>query len=325
MVNRRLFLSLLSAAVVSQSERAHSQQPGKPMLKRARTRTLDIAYEDGGPETGPPVLLLHGFPYDPRCYDDVVPPLIAAGCRTIVPYLRGYGATRFLAADTPRSGQQAALGRDALELMDALGLPRAALVGFDWGGRAACVVAALWPERVRCLVSVNGYSIQDIAASAAPAPPPQEHRLWYQYYFHTERGRAGLAANRHDLCKLLWQLWSPNWKFDDATYDRTAASFDNPDFVEVVIHSYRHRFGYAPGDPTLEAIEQRLATRPPIAAPTIVLHGEGDGVGLPAASATQARFFTGAYQRRLIPVVGHNVPQEAPKDVAAAVLELLSA
>jgi pimeloyl-ACP methyl ester carboxylesterase len=325
MVNRRLLLSLLSAAVVAQSGRALSQQQGKPLLKRVRTRTLEIAYEEGGPETGAAVLLLHGFPYDPRCYDDVVPPLIAAGCRTIVPYLRGYGATRFLSADTPRSGQQAALGSDALELMDALGLPRAALVGFDWGGRAACVVAALWPERVRCLVSANGYNIQNIAASGAPAPPQQEHRLWYQYYFHTQRGRAGLEANRHDLCKLLWQLWSPNWKFDDATYDRTAASFDNPDFVDVVIHSYRHRFGYAPGDPALEPIEQRLAARPPIAAPTIVLQGEGDGVGTPAASATQARFFTGPYQRRLIPIIGHDVPQEAPRETVAAVLELLSA
>jgi pimeloyl-ACP methyl ester carboxylesterase len=246
------------------------------------------------------------------------------GYRAIVPYLRGYGPTRFLSAATPRSGQQAALGADLLALMDALKLPNAALAGYDWGGRAACVVAALWPERVRCLVSANGYTIQDIAASAAPATPEQEHRLWYQYYFHTERGRAGLQANRHDLCKLLWRLWSPDWAFDDATYERTAASFDNPDFVDVVIQSYRHRYGYAPGDPALEPIEQRLAKLPKIASPTIVLQGEGDGVNSASAVDTQARYFTGRYRRRLIPKIGHNVPQEAPQAVAAALLELLS-
>jgi pimeloyl-ACP methyl ester carboxylesterase len=324
MLNRRLFLSLLSAAVVAPGGRALSQ-PASPVIKHARTRTLDIAYEESGPQNGIPVLLLHGFPYDPRCYDDMVPPLVAAGCRTIVPYLRGYGATRFLRPDTPRSGQQAAMGNDTIELMDALGLSRAAMVGFDWGGRAACVAAALWPERVQSLVLANGYSIQDIAGSVAPAPPQQENRLWYQYYFHTERGRAGLKANRYEFCKLLWHLWSPNWKFDEATYAKSATSFDNPDFVDIVIHSYRHRFGYAPGDPALESIEQRLASRPPIAAPTIVLHGEGDGVGPPTASDPQARFFTGPYQRRLIPVIGHDVPQEAPKETAAAVLELVGA
>lgn len=321
MLDRRLFLGLMSAAALA-PRRALSQS-GNPLLKHARTGTLDIAYEDSGPQSGFPVLLMHGFPYDPRCYDEMVPPLVAAGYRTIVPYLRGYGQTRFRAADTLRSGQQAAMGRDLLDLMDALNLPRAALVGFDWGGRAACVAAALWPERVRCLVVANGYSIQDIAGSARPAPPEQEHRLWYQYYFHTERGRAGLAANRHEFCKLLWRLWSPNWKFDDATYERTAVSFDNPDFVDVVIHSYRHRFGYAPGDPALEGIEQRLAARPPITVPSIVLQGEGDGVGVATRTDTQARFFTGSYQRRLIPVIGHDVPQEAPKETAAAVLDLL--
>jgi pimeloyl-ACP methyl ester carboxylesterase len=225
---------------------------------------------------------------------------------------------------TPRSGQQAALGRDLLEFMDALKLDNAALVGFDWGGRAACVVSALWPERVRCLVSAAGYTIQDIKTSGTPAPPDQEHRFWYQYYFHTERGRAGLQANRHELCKLLWKLWSPNWKFDDATYERTAASFENPDFVDVVIHSYRHRYGYAAGDPALEPTERLLAALPKIPVPTIVLHGAGDGVNLPDSSATAARFFTGPYKRQIIPVIGHNVPQEAPKVVAAAVLDLLS-
>jgi pimeloyl-ACP methyl ester carboxylesterase len=298
---------------------------GSANLKRIRTKTLEIAYEESGPETGIPVLLMHGFPYDPRAYDEVVPPLVAAGCRTIVPYLRGFGPTRFLSADTPRSGQQGAIGYDLLELMDALRLPTAALVGFDWGGRAACVAAALWPERVRCLVTANGYAIQDIAASVVPRPPEQEYRAWYQYYFHTERGRAGLEANRRELCKLLWRLWSPNWKFDDATYERTAKSFDNPAFVDVVIHSYRHRFGYAPGDPELEAIEQRLAAQPVISVPTIALYGGRDGVsGPPADRASQARFFTGSLQLRVIPMIGHDIPQEAPAAVVAAVLELIS-
>jgi len=294
------------------------------MLERVRTGTLEIAYADRGPRHGVPVMLMHGFPYDPHAYDDMVPALNTAGYRTIVPYLRGYGPTRFLSSDTPRSGQQAALANDLKELMDALGLPSAALVGYDWGGRAACIVAALWPERVRCLVSACGYNIQDIAGSARPAAAEQEHRLWYQYYFHTERGRAGLAANRRDLCRLLWRLWSPTWRFDDATYDRSAASFDNPDFVDVVIQSYRHRYGYAPGDPAVEAIEQRLAAQPPIPVPTIVLHGERDGVQPPQGSANHARFFSGPYQRRIVADAGHNLPQEAPREVTDAVLELLA-
>src|SRR5437763_5412741 len=197
------------------------------VLKRIHTPTLEIAYEESGPAIGTPVVLLHGFPYDPRAYDSVVPPLVTAGCRTIVPYLRGYGPTRFLAAETPRSGQQAALARDLLDLLDALALPSAVLAGYDWGGRAACIVAALWPERVRGLVSGCGYNLQDIPGSVVPADPEQEHRYWYQYYFHSERGRAGLAANRRALCRLLWRLWSPNWRFDEATFERSAASFDN--------------------------------------------------------------------------------------------------
>jgi pimeloyl-ACP methyl ester carboxylesterase len=284
-----------------------------------------MAYEESGPSEGAPVLLLHGWPYDPRSYDGVVPPLVAAGCRVIVPYLRGYGPTRFLLPDTPRSGQQAALAHDVIELMDALKMPRAALAGYDWGGRAACVVAALWPERVRCLVSANGYAIQDIGAAATPAPPEHEHRLWYQYYFHSERGRAGLAANRRELTRLLWHLWSPNWPFDDATLDSTVASFGNPDFVDVVIHSYRHRYGYAPGDPAYEPTEQRLAGRPPISVPTIALHGEADGVGPPEGSAGHARYFTGTYARRVVPVAGHNLPQEAPGAMSDALLELHAA
>jgi len=294
------------------------------VLKRVRTSVLEIAYEESGSADGTPVLLMHGFPYDPRAYDEVVPPLVAAGCRVIVPYLRGYGPTCFLSADTPRSGQQAALGKDLLDLLDALGIERAALAGYDWGGRAACIVAALWPQRVRCLVTGAGYNIQNIAAAAKPLPPEQEYRFWYQYYFHTERGRAGLAANRRDFCRLLWRLWSPNWRFDDATYERTAVSFDNPDFVDVVIQSYRHRYGYAPGDPALEPIEQALAAQPKITVPTIALHGEASGVGPPAQSAKHARFFSGPYQRRVIAKAGHYLPAEAPREFAGALRELLA-
>jgi pimeloyl-ACP methyl ester carboxylesterase len=289
-------------------------------MKTVRTPTLEIAYEESGPMDGRPVVLLHGFPDDVHAYDGVAPPLAAAGWRVLVPYLRGYGPTRFLDPQTPRSGQQAALGHDLREFLDALGLERAALAGYDWGGRAACIVAALWPERVTFLVSIGGYNIQNIARSGEPAAPDREHRLWYQWYFHTERGRAGLAANRRPLCRLLWELWSPNWRFDDATFERTAASFDNPDFVEVVIQSYRHRFRLAPGDPALEPIEGRLAGQPPITVPTIVLHGACDGVSLPESSEAHARFFTGPYQRRVVPVAGHFLPQEAP----AALIEALS-
>jgi pimeloyl-ACP methyl ester carboxylesterase len=295
------------------------------IVERLRTGTLDIACEMAGPPDGVPVILLHGWPYDPRTYDGMVAPLVAAGCRTVVPYLRGFGATRFLSKDIPRSGQQAALGRDLIELMDALSLDRAALVGYDWGGRAACIVAALWPQRVRCLVTGGGYNMQDIARSGIPAAPEQELRFWYQYYFNTERGRAGLAANRHELCRLIWQLWSPNWAFDDATFERTASSFDNPDFVEVTIHSYRHRFGNAEGEPRLESIEKELAGRPKIPVPTIALHGEANGVGPPQTSADHARFFTGPYERRVIPRAGHNLPQEVPDLVTAATLELIRA
>jgi pimeloyl-ACP methyl ester carboxylesterase len=284
---------------------------------------LEVAYVEAGPPDGPPVILLHGFPYDVQAYDAVSPALAAAGCRCIVPYLRGYGPTRFRSAATPRSGQQAALGADLLALMDALALPRAVLAGYDWGGRAACIVAALWPERVTGLVSVTGYNIQDIAAARTPQPPEQEHRLWYQYYFHTERGRAGLTADRRGLCRLLWRLWSPSWTFEEATFARTAASFDTPDFVDVVIHSYRHRFGDTPGDPALQDIEQRLAAMPVISVPAIVLHGQDDGVSPPALSAEHGRYFSGPYERRVVPGAGHNLPQEAPEAFARAVLEVL--
>ena len=291
-------------------------------IKHVRTATLDIAYEESGPANGAPVILLHGFPYDPRGYDAMLP--LLTGCRAIVPYLRGYGPTRFLSADTMRSGEQAALGNDLKEMMDALGIKSAVLCGYDWGGRAACVVAALWPERVRGLVSGGGYNMHDVAGSAKPSGAEQEYRQWYQYYFHTERGRAGLTQNRREIAKLLWKLWSLELPFDEAAFARSAPSFDNPDFVEVVIHSYRVRFGNALGDPALAAIERRLAAQPPITVPTIVLHGTGDGIALPEASAGHARHFTGPYERRLVPRAGHAVPQEAPRETAAAVMELVA-
>ena len=292
-------------------------------LRHVRTASLDVAYEESGPRGGASVVLLHGWPYDPRCYDGVVPPLVAAGCRVLVPYLRGFGPTRFLPAETPRSGQQAALGNDLLEVIDALAVERAILAGYDWGGRAACIVSALWPERVRGLLTVNGYNIQDIAGSGQPQDPAQERRYWYQWYFQTERGCAGLDLDRRAFCRLLWQLWSPNWTFDDATFARSAASFDNPDFVDVTIHSYRHRYGNAAGDPALEEIEKRLAAKPKIAAPTNALQGEADRVLPRELSERHSVFFTGPYQYRVLPRIGHNPPQEAPAIFAEAVLELV--
>jgi pimeloyl-ACP methyl ester carboxylesterase len=255
-------------------------------------------------------------------FDEVTPLLTEQGCRVYVPYLRGYGPTRFLHTDTPRSGQQAALAKDLLDLMDALSLNQAVLAGHDWGGRAACIVAALWPDRVQGLVTQGGYNLQNIAASVHPASPEQEHRLWYQYYFHTERGRAGLAANRYAFCRLLWQLWSPTWSFSEATYARTAAAFENPDFVDVVIQSYRHRYGYAPGDPSLDPLEAALSQQPPISVHTIALYGVDDGVNSLPPASTADPHFTGPYQRRDVQGAGHNLPQERPHEFASAVLQL---
>ncbi len=293
-------------------------------MRTVRTSTLEIAYQESGAADGPPVILLHGWPSDPHDWDGVAPQLAADGCRVLVPWLRGFGLTRFLDPDTPRSGQQAALGADVRDFMDALGIQQAFLAGYDWGGRAACVAAALWPERVRGLVSITGYNIQHIATADRPGTAEQEHRYWYQWYFHTERGRAGLRENRREICRLLWQLWSPNWQFDEATLVATIESFDNPDFVDVTIQSYRHRYGNAPGDPALAPLEQRLAERPPISVPTIVLHGACDGVGPAEQSATHARFFTGRYARRVVPRAGHFLSREAPDEVVRAVRELMA-
>ena len=284
---------------------------------------LEVALYEAGPVDGPPVFLMHGFPYDIHSYAEVAPLLAAQGCRVYVPYLRGYGATRFLSDATLRSGEQAALGADLLALMDALAIPRAVLAGYDWGGRAACVVAALWPERCAGLVSLNSYNIQNIQAAMVPDSPENERSLWYQYYFHSERGRAGLAADRRGICGLLWKLWSPTWNFDATTFERSAAAFDNPDFVEVVIHSYRHRFGLVAGDPALTDIERRLAVQPPITVPSITFDGADDGVRPPASAAQHAHQFTGPRSHRIVPGVGHNLPQEVPQVFADAVLELV--
>jgi pimeloyl-ACP methyl ester carboxylesterase len=286
---------------------------------------LFIAYYEAGPADGPVVMLLHGFPYDIHAYVDVAPQLAAKGCRAIVPYLRGYGATRFRDPATPRSGEQAAIGADLIALMDALDVKRAVFAGYDWGGRAACVAAALWPDRCTGLVSVNGYLIQDIAKAMAPAKPEREVALWYQYYFQLERGRAGLAANRRGIARILWQQWSPNWQFDDAAFERTAEAHDNPDYVDVVIHSYRHRYGVADGDPQYAGLQRRLAALPVIAAPTITLDGDGDGVA-PATDGTRsAAKFTDRRRHRVIPRAGHNLPQEEPEAFADAVMELIRA
>jgi pimeloyl-ACP methyl ester carboxylesterase len=289
------------------------------MVAQIDAGVLTIAYEDHGRSDGWPVVLLHGFPYDVHAYGEVAPCLAEAGARVIVPYLRGYGPTRFLSAATPRSGQQGALAADLLALMDALGLQRPVLAGYDWGGRAACIVSALWPERVRGLVTANGYNIHNIPHSGEPDTPENEHRMWYQYYFHGERGRAGLAKDRRALCRLLWSLWSPLWAFDDATYARSAAAFDNADFVEVVSHSYRHRYALVAGDPAYEAIEAKLAAQPAIGVPTVILDGTADGVARIGASKKHAARFTGRHERRLIERAGHNLPQEAPDAFADAV------
>jgi pimeloyl-ACP methyl ester carboxylesterase len=292
-------------------------------LRQVRAGVLDVALYETGPANGSPVFLMHGFPYDIHTYAEVAPILAGHGCRVYVPYLRGFGPTRFLSDATPRSGEQAALGADLLALMDALKVPQAVLAGYDWGGRAACVVAALWPERCKGLVSFNSYNIQNIARAMVPDTPANERSLWYQYYFHSERGRAGLARDRRGICKLLWQLWSPTWKFDDATFEQSAAAFDNPDFVDVVIQSYRHRYALAAGDPAYLDIERRLAAQPAISVPTITFDGADDGVRPPAPAAQHGDLFTGPRSHRLMPGVGHNMPQEVPQVFAEAVMELV--
>ncbi len=286
-------------------------------IRHVTAGILDVAYHEAGRPDGTPVICLHGFPYDAHAFDEVA--ALLPNHRVIIPYLRGYGPTRFLSPDTLRSGEQAALAADLLSLLDALDIPSAILAGYDWGGRAACIVAALHPERTRGLVTCGGYLIQDIASAGGPQPPEAEHLLWYQYYFHTDRGRAGLTQNRQALTRYLWRLWSPTWRFTDAIFAQTAAAFDNPDFVDICIHSYRHRFGHVPGDPAYQRIEHELSRQPAITIPAITLHGADDGVSPPKSSEAHAHHFTASYQRRLLPGIGHNIPQEAPQAFAAAI------
>ena len=287
--------------------------------KRVVAGVLDIAYREHGPSNGWPCILSHGFPYDVHAYAEAAPLLAEAGARVIVPYLRGYGPTRFLSADTPRSGEQAALAADLLALMDPLKIERATLAGYDWGGRAGCIVASLWPQRVEALVSGNSYNIQNIARAMEPASPREEAALWYQYYFHTERGRRGLAADRRGVTRLLWEMWSPTWAFDEATFERSAQAFDNPDFVDVVIHSYRHRYGLVAGDPAVAAIEDKLVAQPPIVVPTISIDGDADGVN--SGTAHHATKFVGPHEHRVFHAAGHNLPQERPADWVRAILD----
>jgi pimeloyl-ACP methyl ester carboxylesterase len=286
-----------------------------------RAGVLDVAFERHGNAGGWPVVLLHGFPYDIRCYDRAAAALAEAGADVVVPYLRGYGGTRFARADTLRSGQQAALAHDLRELIDALGLAAPIVAGFDWGGRAACLVSMLWPERVSGLMSVTGYNVQNIPASGTPLPPEAERKLWYQYYLHNERGRAGLAAFREDYTRLLWQEWSPTWSFTDTEFAATATSFSNPDFVDVVVHSYRHRFGLADGDPAYDQTEQAIAAQPQITVPTVILDPTEATLSSPDPRAEHETHFPNLVDLRTVDS-GHNVPQEQPAEFAAAILRL---
>ena len=291
-------------------------------LKQIKAGDLNVSYFETGPIDGVPVILLHGFPYDIRSYLEVVPVLLNARCRVIVPYLRGYGKTSFLAKKTLRSGQQAALGYDLLNLMNSIKIDKAILAGYDWGGRAACVVAALYPERCLGLISCNGYNIQDIKNSSKPSNPNTEQKLWYQYFFHSERGRLGLKNRRHDFIKYLWQTWSPSWNFNDEIYGLSKSSFDNSDFVDVVVHSYKHRFGIVAGDPKFDLIEKDLSKQPTISVPSITIDGETDGVsGLSNITKIKQKF-SSHVRHQILPNIGHNVPQEDPKNFSRAVLEL---
>jgi pimeloyl-ACP methyl ester carboxylesterase len=318
MINRRDFLKVSGMAIATGFGQTSSS-------RTAQTPVLDIGYVESGPPNGFPVILLHGFPDDVHAYDEVAPPLAAKGHRVLVPYLRGYGRTRFRDPDTPRMAEQAAIGQDVIDFADALKLPRFAVAGYDWGGRAAQVTAALHPDRVRAGVFVAGYSIQDVFAAPRPSAPQVEAAFWYQWYFNTDRGRAGLAQNRKALCKLLWQQWSPTWKFSDATYEETAPSFDNPDFVDCVIHSYRHRNLNAKGDPRFDAVERQLASRPKIDVPCILIYGADDGLARPSQDGTADRtLFPKLVDRRVVPGAGHFLPRERPEAVSSALLELLS-
>jgi pimeloyl-ACP methyl ester carboxylesterase len=291
-------------------------------VKQIHAGDLDVGYVDAGPQEGPAVLLLHGWPYDIHAYDEVTPLLVAQGCRVVVPYLRGYGSTRFLSDLTPRNGEQAVLAVDALALLDALGIARATVAGFDWGSRAAAIMAALRPERCTALVAVSGYLIGSVETNQRPLPPEAELGWWYLFYFATERGRLGYRRHTRDFARLIWRIASPNWTFDDATFSRTAASFDNPDHVDIVIHNYRWRLGLAEGEERYLGFERTLAERPTIAVPTITIGSDFDGAA--ADGRAYADRFTGPHEHRVLDGIGHNVPQEAPSAFAEAVLELVT-
>jgi pimeloyl-ACP methyl ester carboxylesterase len=307
--------------------RAAAQAPAAPPIKTARTGVLEIGYHESGSASGFPVLLLHGFPDDAHAYDAVAPQLAKAGYRALAVYLRGFGPTRFLDRSSPRTAEQAAIGQDVLDFADALGLRRFAVSGYDWGGRAACIAAALHPDRVRAAVLVGGYSIQNTVTPGPPPAPAAVRNAWYQWYFNTELGREGLRQNRRALCRFMWQEWSPTWKFSEDMYSLTAASFENPDFVDCVIHSYRHRNFNAPGEPRFLEVERQLAQRPRIDVPSVVLYGGDDGFGKPAPEATAAEraLFPKLVARHVVEGAGHFVPHEKPEAVAAALLEALQA
>jgi len=301
-------------------------KPGANMsfgaLKQINAGVLNVGYAEAGPADGPAVILLHGWPYDIHSYVDVAPLLASRGYRVIIPYLRGYGATRFLSNETFRNGQPSAIAVDIIALMDALKIEKATIAGFDWGARTANIMAALWPERCKAMVSVSGYLIGNQEAGRVPLPPKAELEWWYQFYFATERGRAGYDKYRHDFNKLIWKLASPKWNFDDATFDRSAAAFDNPDHVSIVIHNYRWRLGLVEGEPKYDDLEKRLSQGPVITVPTITLEGDANGAPHPDPSS-YAKKFSGKYAHRIIKGgVGHNLPQEAPKDFAKAVVEV---
>jgi pimeloyl-ACP methyl ester carboxylesterase len=305
---------------------AQSMKPGThtsfATLKQIEAGTLNVGYAEAGPANGRVVLLLHGWPYDIYSFADVAPLLAEAGYRVIVPYLRGYGTTRFLSGETIRNGQQSVVASDIINLMDALKIDRATIAGFDWGARTANIIAALWPERCKAMVSVSGYLIGNQEAGKTPLPPQAELQWWYQYYFATERGRAGYDKYRHDFAKLIWQLASPKWNFSDATFDRTASAFENPDHVSIVVHNYRWRLGLAEGESKYDTLEKRLAEGPVITVPSITLEGDANGAPHPDPGS-YARKFSGKYAHRLITGgIGHNLPQEAPRDFARAVIDV---
>ncbi len=324
MINRRAFLAATGGLVLT--PRLGTAWQAAPPIKTVRTPILEIAYHESGDPNGFPIILLHGFPDDAHAYDGVSPLLAKAGYRALAVYLRGYAPTSFLDRSKPRTAEQAAIGQDVIDFADALKLPRFAVAGFDWGGRAAGVAAALHPDRVRAAVLIGGYSIQNTVTPGRPPSPDAARRSWYQWFFNTEIGRASLEQNRRALCEALWREWSPTWKFTPEMYAQTAASFDSPDFVDCVIHSYRHRNFNAPGEPRFLEVEKQLAARPPITVPVISVHGADDAFGAPTAEITQAdrAVMPQLIDKRLVPGAGHFVPHEKPEPVAQALIDVLA-